>query len=161
MLQRGEYVSAPDGAAVVVAGDGAKLEIRSIHRREGDVDFLFCLSSTALQRDDKAAPFSRIYDTGRIAGPWTVAFDPRWGGPADIVFDAFVDWTKHPAEGIRYYSGTATYRIHATLPKISVERSIYLDLGEVKHIAEVTVNGANVGVVWTAPWRIDIIPALR
>jgi hypothetical protein len=34
-------------------------------------------------------------------------------------------------------------------------------LGTVKHIAEVTLNGRNLGVLWTAPWRIDITEAAR
>ena len=47
-----------------------------------------------------------------IAGPWQVSFDPKWGGPAEpVAFSQLEDWSKRPEQGIRYYSGTATYRI--------------------------------------------------
>ena len=44
-----------------------------------------------------------------IAGPWAVRFDPKWGGPASVQFQELVDWTHRSEDGIKYYSGTATY----------------------------------------------------
>ena len=41
--------------------------------------------------------------------PWTVNFDPKWGGPEKVVFDQLMDWTNRPEPGIKYYSGTAIY----------------------------------------------------
>jgi hypothetical protein len=34
-------------------------------------------------------------------------------------------------------------------------------LGTVKDLAEVRLNGKRLGVVWTAPWRIDISGAVK
>jgi len=99
----------------------------------------------------------------QLDGAWQVWFDPVCGGPKDpVVFARLEDWTKHPEAGIRYYSGTAIYartfdwRVPAEKPP-----RVWLDLGRVDDIAEVTVNGVPCGVAWTAPWRVDITAALR
>ncbi len=94
-----------------------------------------------------------------ISGAWEVSFDPQWGGPARITFDTLTDWTKRPEHGIRYYSGTAVYRKKITLT--SSPRKLWLDLGEVREIATVKLNGIDLGVVWTKPARVDISRAVR
>jgi hypothetical protein len=75
------------------------------------------------------------------------------------------DWTKSPIPGIRYYSGTAIYEYPAfDLPaglKLKDGERIYLDLGEVREVAEVLVNGKSVGTAWTRPFQVDITDACR
>jgi hypothetical protein len=86
-----------------------------------------------------------------------------WGGPKKIIFDSLMDWTKHPQQGIKYYSGIAVYKQRFDvddLVKTTGER-YYLDLGEVKNIARVKLNGKDLGVVWTAPWKVDITSAAK
>jgi alpha-L-rhamnosidase len=93
-----------------------------------------------------------------LKGPWTVRFDSIWGGPAQaVVFPSLADWTLNGNSGIKYYSGTAVYTKHFDMAAGAAKgRQLYLDLGAVKHIASVSLNGRNLGVVWTAPWRISI-----
>jgi hypothetical protein len=112
---------------------------------------------SALQGRD----FPAQHQLTQLDGPWQVAFDPKWGGPASIKFDSLTDWTAHADPGIRYYSGTAIYAKNFQLSAPPKGRSVYLDLGEVRHIAEITLNGKHLGVVWTAPWQIDITEALQ
>lgn len=97
-----------------------------------------------------------------ITGPWTVRFDPAWGGPAEISFDTLTDWTRRPEEGIRHYSGTATYERTFTLPPTAAPAGgrLLLDLGELRNVAEVSLNGRRVGIVWSFPYRIDISDTL-
>lgn len=45
-----------------------------------------------------------------VNGSWNVSFDPKWGGPSQIVFNDLTDWTVSEEEGIRFYSGIATYK---------------------------------------------------
>jgi hypothetical protein len=97
----------------------------------------------------------------QLDGPWEVAFDPRWGGPASIQFESLSDWTANADAGIRYYSGTAVYTKTFEIAASPDGQSVSLALGEVKHIAEVTLNGKALGVVWTAPWEIEITKALQ
>jgi hypothetical protein len=101
-----------------------------------------------------------------LTGPWTVAFDPRWGGPSKADFRRLVSWTKRPEEGIRFYSGAATYRTAFDLAQTrdqagAANRRIYVDLGAVQNLAEIRLNGQDLGIVWTAPWRVDITRAAR
>ncbi|MGC8641715.1 MAG: glycosyl hydrolase [Isosphaeraceae bacterium] len=86
-----------------------------------------------------------------IAAPWKVHFDPRWGGPAQATFTKLEDWTKRPEPGIRYYSGTASYRT-----VFDGSTGSWLDLGVVNHLARVRINDRDLGVVWCAPWGMEI-----
>jgi hypothetical protein len=105
-----------------------------------------------------AENFPELRNVVEIAGPWRVWFDPKWGGPESVVFETLDDWTKRPEEGIRHYSGTATYRQTFDLPETSRGENvrIYLDLGRVQNLATVRLNGKDLGVVWTAPWRVEL-----
>jgi hypothetical protein len=100
-----------------------------------------------------------------LAGPWQVSFDPRWGGPANATFEKLEDWTKRPEQGIRYYSGTAVYHKVFDLPPAAAagteSKRLFLDLGTVKELAEVRLNGQSRGVVWCPPWRVDVTGAVR
>ncbi len=97
-----------------------------------------------------------------IQSPWEVAFDTSRRGPAKPVqFEHLDDWSKRPEDEIKYYSGTATYHNSFNLSNIPKNETIYLDLGNVKVIADVTLNGKSVGGVWTAPWKVDITSAVK
>ena len=101
-----------------------------------------------------------------LAGPWEVAFDPKWGGPAaPVTFEKLADWSKRPEEGVRYYSGTATYRTRFNWkpnPKLETRNSKrYLDLGGVAIMAEVKLNGKDLGLLWKPPFRVDATDALK
>jgi hypothetical protein len=97
-----------------------------------------------------------------LGGGWDVSFDPKWGGPAKIRFEELTDWTKHSDKGIKFYSGTAIYRKSFTLPAVPDKgRQLFLDLGEVREVAEVRVNGNDLGVVWARPARVNITSAVK
>ena len=108
--------------------------------------------------------FARLNELDRLKGPWTVSFDTAWGGPASTEFPKLDSWTDHAEEGIRYYSGKATYHkvfdVDASSPSVTGKR-IYLDLGDVKNVAEVRLNGKKLGILWCAPWRVDITDAVK
>jgi hypothetical protein len=106
--------------------------------------------------------FSKPFE---ITGPWTVNFDPKWGGPASVEFATLVSWPRRPEDGIKYYSGTAIYRKTFDLPvesRLTNHASrIFLDLGNVKNLVEVKLNGKNLGILWAAPFRVDVTEAIR
>lgn len=100
-----------------------------------------------------------------VAGPWEVTFDPKWGGPEKpVTFSELSDWSTHAVEGLKYYSGTAVYRTTVSLPDLRLPTSgarLYVDLGRVRELAEVRVNGQPCGIVWAPPFRADITKAVK
>jgi hypothetical protein len=99
-----------------------------------------------------------------ISGVWTVHFDPKWGGPEIAQFDSLASWTTRPEPGIKFYSGTAVYEKSFDLPnsKLKTQNSkLFLDLGGVRELAEVKVNGKSCGIVWCPPYRADITDAVK
>jgi hypothetical protein len=109
------------------------------------------------------ANFAEQTQIGELTGPWTVKFDPKWGGPESVVFEKLEDWTQRPEPGIKFYSGKATYYKTFDLPKTAqgVKKRLYLDLKRVRNVAHVRLNGKDLGVVWTAPWQVDITQAVK
>ena len=107
-------------------------------------------------------PVSEVVAT--VDGPWDVTFSPEHGAPAGVTrFDTLSSWTAHTDPGIRYFSGTATYvtTLDVSWHWIRKGARIRLDLGDVKDLAEVSVNGRALGVVWKKPFAIDVTDALR
>ena len=114
-----------------------------------------------------------------LSGPWDVAFDTRWGGPAQVTFAKLDDWSQRPEEGIKYYSGTASYRTTfmvdgkglmadgATKSAPSIRHApstihhVLLDLGRVAVMAEVKLNGRDLGILWKTPFCVDVTGAIK
>jgi hypothetical protein len=120
--------------------------------------------ATPVRDEGVEANFRVLVESGTVGGPWEVSFDPKWGGPEKAVFEELDDWSLSAEEGIRYYSGEATYRKVFDLPPAAgsgVSARLWLDLGQVEIIARVRLNGRDLGVVWCAPWRVDISKAAK
>lgn len=98
---------------------------------------------------------------GVLEGAWSVAFDPKWGGPAAADFLQLQSWAMRPEPGIKYYSGTAVYRKQFDLPAGLELDKAWLDLGVVRELAEVRLNGRSLGVVWGPPFRVHLGTAAR
>jgi hypothetical protein len=100
-----------------------------------------------------------------VPGPWSVAFPAGWDAPASATFDSLIPWNEHTDNGIKYFSGTATYKKRIDCEKaralIASSDRVMLDLGVVKDFAEVTVNGKKFPVLWKPPFRVDITDAIR
>ena len=96
---------------------------------------------------------------GTVSEPWQVTFQENRGAPENATFETLTSWTVHEDDGIKYFSGTATYQNAFQLDAIEKGSKVMLDLGEVKNLAEVIVNGKNLGVLWKTPFEIDITDA--
>ena len=97
----------------------------------------------------------------QISGPWQVHFAPAAGGPGDVTFDKLEDWSQRAEDGIKYYSGTAIYQNTFAAPPLSANTEWTLDLGEVEVMAEIKLNGKNLGILWKAPYQLDVSSALQ
>lgn len=99
-----------------------------------------------------------------IGGPWLVSFPPNWGAPPQVTIQKLASWTESPMGGVKYFSGTATYSRSLEAPRdwFRPGARLVLDLGTVKEIAEVAVNGKPVGgILWKPPFRVDVTDALK
>lgn len=96
--------------------------------------------------------------TAATFGPWTLSFPNGWGAPPSIPVQQFQSWTQSTDPGIRYFSGTATYRTTLNMPAalLSAQRQIWLNLGRVREIAAVTVNAVPVQTLWREPFLVRI-----
>ena len=98
-----------------------------------------------------------------LGGPWQLAFPAGWGAPEKLSLEKLISWSEHPDAGVRYFSGTATYQTMFTLPSelLAAHRALYLDLGDVQVIAEVRLNGRDLGTLWKPPFRVDVTDVLK
>jgi hypothetical protein len=93
----------------------------------------------------------------QIQTPWVVNFDAkRWGPVNPVIFDKLTDWALSAEDSIKHYSGTAVYHNSFKISKIIKGQHVFLDLGTVRAMAKVKINGVEAGGVWTAPYRLDI-----
>ncbi|MFY0653946.1 MAG: hypothetical protein JXQ96_18035 [Cyclobacteriaceae bacterium] len=122
--------------------------------------FFVTFSERAESSASSQSNFPDFEDIKTLEESWDVSFDTKFGGPERIKFDKLLDWSKHEMRGIKYYSGIATYKKNFALDN-KEKGQFYIDLGEVNDMARVKLNGKDVGVVWCAPWRIEITDALK
>jgi alpha-L-rhamnosidase len=100
---------------------------------------------------------------GELKGSWTLSFPPGRGAPATIGIDRLESWSVSVDPGVKYFSGTATYSKVIEAPGAWLRSGVHvvLDLGEVRELAEVSLNGKSLGILWTPPFRVDVTDALR
>ena len=124
---------------------------------------VFVVFRKATKETSHSLPKATESAVAAVDGPWSVAFDPNWGAPASASFDKLASWSDNTDAGIKYYSGTGTYAHSIDVPASAIKKGtqLWLDLGDVKNMAEVQVNGKSLGIVWHAPFRIDITSAVK
>jgi len=118
----------------------------------------------------------------KLTGSWNVSFDAKLKGPKEsVVFEQLTDWSKHESDAIKYYSGSAVYKkefsfdasklssdvadfsSNASELSSSTARNtrLFLNLGDVREVASVKLNGIEIGTIWMKPSRIEITKALK
>jgi hypothetical protein len=115
---------------------------------------------------DSGVNSSELKPVHALTGSWEITFDPTWfypdnGSGGKMTFGDLSDWTAHADPAVKYYSGIATYRKTFSCPEPRPLNPIFLDLGIVKNVARVRLNGRDLGTVWTAPWQVEISNALK
>jgi hypothetical protein len=98
-----------------------------------------------------------------VDGPWDLTFQADRGAPANITLDKLASWSDNADEGVKYFSGTGTYTktIQAASDWFKRGSHLSIDLGEVKNLAEISVNGKPLGIVWKTPYRVDVTNVLK
>lgn len=169
------------------AVSGERRLARAYEEKDGrtvvPLDFAPCGSWFVLFREPAAQHPRTLPDNrpkaeplAELSGPWTAHFPIGWSadvpsdremlssGTRSVVFDRLTSWTERPEPGIKFYSGAATYENTFDLPPSAIanrQSPILLDLGAVRELAEVRVNGQSCGIVWAPPFRVNITRALK
>jgi hypothetical protein len=101
--------------------------------------------------------------TATVNAPWTVTFPPNLGAPPSIQLEKLEPWSANADAGVKYFSGTATYTVTLTVPPTAFRAGakVLLDLGAVRDIAEISVNGQPLATLWKPPYRVDATAALK
>lgn len=90
-----------------------------------------------------------------VKGAWELSFvkgKPAIAGPAKM--NALTSWTGL-SDSAAYFSGTARYKIVFDAPAALVKNNdTYLDLGDVREVANVKLNGVSLGTAWHIPFRL-------
>lgn len=121
---------------------------------EKSVHILFRKPAAAQEFTVKASSESK---TIPLTAAWTVEFEEDRGAPSSITLPRLAPLDEHVDPGVKYFSGIATYRTSVTLPRVAGKKSpVWLDLGDVREIAEVKVNGVAAGSAWHPPYRLDL-----
>ncbi|MFO1501261.1 MAG: glycosyl hydrolase [Verrucomicrobiota bacterium] len=143
--QVGEIHCRPDGSSFLRAWQAGTFEIQTASGRQQTLEVSPLPSPLAL------------------AGPWTVRFPANSGAPSLARFDTLLDWSKHADNGIRYFSGSATYHIGFTLSadQLKAPYGWQLDLGRVAVMAQVRLNQKNLGILWKPPYEVDATDAVH
>jgi hypothetical protein len=106
---------------------------------------------------------ANVTTLANVDGPWTISFPPNLGAPPKIELAKLESWTANADQGVKYFSGAATYSKTIQAPRawFRTNGQILLDLGTVSDLAEVSINGKAVGMFWKAPYAVDVTQALR
>ena len=90
-------------------------------------------------------------------------FKPTYAPAFESEFKTLSDWRENGNPGIKYYSGAAVYENTFTYKPKKKERAkdVCLDLGSVKGMATVRINGVELPTLWTSPYRQSVTPYLK
>lgn len=127
---------------------------------EGDAVFVVFRKATTKQ--SLTLPARPVRTLSSLDDGWTVRFQADRGAPASIEMAKLAPLERSADSGVKYFSGEATYSRSFALPRgAKAGQPLWLDLGQVGDLAEVSVNGKPVGAVWHAPYRIDVGKAVK
>jgi hypothetical protein len=126
----------------------------------GSVFVVFRRPTTAATR---ALPTEQKTQLATLDGTWKLDFQPGRGAPDSITLDKLISWNESTDAGVKYFSGIGTYTktVKAPADWLAKGSHVWIDLGDVKNLAEVSVNGKPLGIVWHAPYRVDATAALK
>ncbi len=108
----------------------------------------------------RRAEISSAPSAQEIVGAWDLSFPPNWGAPEKIVLDRLSSLSDSTNPGVKYFSGTMTYKKSFEW-QATVDTETWLDLGDVQVMAQVKLNGRDLGTLWHPPFRVNLTKALQ
>ncbi len=126
-------------------------------------DAVFIVFRKDAEASSKDIPVPKETKIADIQGPWKVTFEPNRGAPAETTLESLTPWNENSDPGIKYFSGTGTYTKTIQAPEdwFKEGAQLWLDLGSVKNLAEVNINGKSLGIVWKIPFKVNATDVLK
>jgi len=124
---------------------------------------VFVVFSKPTSQTSRKVPDERQSQLLTVEGQWNVSFQPDRGAPASITLNKLISWPESEDKGVKYFSGTAIYTksVDVRPEWIGKGKHLWLDLGEVRNLAQIEVNGKSLGIVWHTPYKVDISSAVK
>ena len=117
-----------------------------------------------LNRSDQVKWFRNSIERQTLEGSWELTFPEGWGALSNMFLPELTSWTDSKDEGVKYFSGTCTYKKsfeYNRSSNISDEHRTYLCLGDLSKIGEVWLNGQGLGIAWSKPYRFDVTEVIK
>jgi hypothetical protein len=135
----------------------------SVALRLEPADAVFVVFRKPAVAPSRTVPVAAETALATVEGPWEVSFQADRGAPAKITLDRLSSWHENPDAGVKYFSGAGTYTktIQAPAEWFKTGTRLWIDLGDTKNLAEVTVNGKPLGVLWKTPFQVDVTGTLK
>jgi hypothetical protein len=151
----------------LAAAAGGEPGIETIQRKgravEAQVQQPGTYTLTSANGKSRQVTTSILPEPVEIRGPWELQFPSSAGAPERMTLDHLISWSQHSDAGVRYFSGTATYRKTLNVPAglVAHGQRVYLDLGSVEVMAGVSLNGKDLGILWKEPYSMEVTDALK
>jgi hypothetical protein len=166
------YFRVKDRAAEIWHPETGKMEMASYSMENGRIkvplrlapnDAVFVIFRKPARKAGFTAPVITEKQLTVVDGAWKVRFQPDRGAPPEITMDNLTPWNENPDPGVKYFSGSGIYTkvIQAPSDWFGKGGQLWLDLGIVRNLAELTVNGKSLGIAWKRPFRFNITDALK
>jgi hypothetical protein len=107
----------------------------------------------SFEKSDKQIPLDHV---------WSIKFPAGLGAP-DEVSSTLKSLADFDDTGVKYFSGTSLYTYQVEIGNNDLEKagSAWMDLGKVRNIAEININGMDLATIWKPPFCTDILSALK
>ncbi len=117
-----------------------------------------------LKKGDQTEIINNKINRKELTGAWEVNFPEGKGAPERVIMPELKSWTEVDQESVKYFSGIASYKktyFHVIHDHDLKDAKIFLDLGDLSHVAEVWLNDKSLGIAWAKPYRFDITDELK
>jgi hypothetical protein len=153
----------PDDGSITPAGYAISDGRTTVELNLDPHEPVFVVFRESTDENSRTVASRQLRPLATISGPWEFAFSPNLGAPATTSMEKLASWTESEDPGVKFFSGTAVYTTHFTAPATPDDDAtrLVLDLGDVRDIAEVKLNGESLGTVWKPPYRVDHFKRLK
>jgi hypothetical protein len=134
----------------------------SIHLNLSPFGSLFVVFKENSTAEEVIPAYDKFESQISLDGDWVLKFPKGWGAPEQII-SPLKSLVEFEEPNIKYFSGSVNYSYEIELKKNELDNSKrkWINLGEVKNIAEVMINGKEVATLWKPPYSINISDELQ